>query len=180
MGSRCPCPARRSRRGTSRLWSLRHRRGRHLPALGELDRVRERFSSTCLRRASSPTMPAGASSSIRQPSSSSFSQARGATMSSAPSTQSRRLNGSCSRSSLPASIFEKSRMSSIRCSSASPLEWTTSANSRCSPVSSVSSSRPVIPMMAFIGVRISWLIVARKAHFAAWRPRPPLAHAAAR
>ena len=57
-------------------------------------------------------------------------------------------------------------MSSITRSSASPLERTTSANSRCSAVSSVPSSRPVIPMTAFIGVRISWLIVARNALFA--------------
>src|SRR5215472_2944903 len=54
-------------------------------------------------------------------------------------------------------------MSSITCSSASPLEWTTSANSRCSPVRSVPSNRSVMPITAFIGVRISWLIVARKA-----------------
>ena len=67
---------------------------------------------------------------------------------------------------MPASIFEKSRMSSITRSSASPLERTISANSRCSGVSSVPSSRPVIPITAFIGVRISWLIVARKALFA--------------
>ena len=87
-------------------------------------------------------------------------------MSSAPSTHSRRSNGSRSSSSLPASIFEKSRMSSITRSSASPLDRTTSANSRCSGVSSVPSSRPVIPITAFIGVRISWLIVARKALFA--------------
>ena len=95
-----------------------------------------------------------------------FSEARGATMSSAPSTHSRRSNGSRSSSSLPASIFEKSRMSSITRRSASPLDRTTSANSRCSGVSSVPSSRPVIPITAFIGVRISWLIVARKALFA--------------
>ncbi len=37
------------------------------------------------------------------------------------------------------------------------------AKSRWSSVSGVSSSRPLMPMTAFIGVRISWLIVARKA-----------------
>jgi hypothetical protein len=56
-------------------------------------------------------------------------------------------------------------MSSITRSRASPLDRTTSANSRCSGVSSVPSRRPVIPITAFIGVRISWLIVARKALF---------------
>ena len=48
-------------------------------------------------------------------------------------------------------------------SSASPEVWMVSANSRCSLVSAVSSSRPLIPMIAFIGVRISWLMVARNA-----------------
>ena len=57
-------------------------------------------------------------------------------------------------------------MSSITCRSASPLVRTTSANSRCSPVSSVPSRRSVIPITAFIGVLISWLIVARNALFA--------------
>jgi hypothetical protein len=37
---------------------------------------------------------------------------------------------------------------------------------RCSEVSSVSSRRPVIPITALSGVRISWLMVARKALFA--------------
>ena len=37
------------------------------------------------------------------------------------------------------------------------------AKSRWSSVSGVSSSSPLMPMTAFIGVRISWLIVARKA-----------------
>ena len=70
-------------------------------------------------------------------------------------------NGIGSISSLPASIFEKSRMSLMIVSSASP-EWrTVSAYSRCSGVSGVSSSSPVMPITPFIGVRISWLIVAR-------------------
>ena len=49
---------------------------------------------------------------------------------------------------------------------ASPLVRITSAKSRCSSVSSVSSNSPPIPITAFSGVRISWLIVARKALFA--------------
>ena len=39
------------------------------------------------------------------------------------------------------------------------------AKSRCSGVSFVSSRRLVIPMMPFIGVRISWLMVARNWDF---------------
>ena len=50
--------------------------------------------------------------------------------------------------------------------SASPDVRIVSAKSRCSASSSVSSSSPLIPMTAFIGVRISWLIAARNALFA--------------
>jgi hypothetical protein len=46
---------------------------------------------------------------------------------------------------------------------ASPDRCTVSPYSRCSGVSGVSRSRPVIPITPFIGVRISWLIVARNA-----------------
>ena len=56
-------------------------------------------------------------------------------------------------------------------SSASPEVRIVSAYSRCSVVSAVSSSRPLIPMIAFIGVRISWLIEARNALLARWRLR---------
>ena len=54
-------------------------------------------------------------------------------------------------------------MSLMIVSSASPLSRMVLAKSRCSSVSGVSSSSPLMPMTAFIGVRISWLIVARKA-----------------
>ena len=43
---------------------------------------------------------------------------------------------------------------------------TVSAYSRCSAVSGVSSSSPVMPMTPFIGVRISWLMLARNSLFA--------------
>ena len=92
-----------------------------------------------------------------------FRDAIGATTSSALSTEARSENGSDSRSTLPASIFEKSRMSLMIVSSASPDVRIVSAKSRCSGSSSVSRSRPLIPMTAFIGVRISWLIAARNA-----------------
>ena len=48
-------------------------------------------------------------------------------------------------------------------SSASPESRMVPAKSRCSALSGVSSSRPLMPITAFIGVRISWLIVARNA-----------------
>ena len=46
-------------------------------------------------------------------------------------------------------------------SRASPLFAMVDAYSCCSSSRSVSSSSPPIPMIAFIGVRISWLMVAR-------------------
>jgi hypothetical protein len=36
----------------------------------------------------------------------------------------------------------------------------------CSSLSAVSISNPIMPMTPFIGVRISWLMVARKSDFA--------------
>ena len=47
--------------------------------------------------------------------------------------------------------------------SASPLLRIVSANSCWSAVKDVSINNPLMPIMAFIGVRISWLIIARKA-----------------
>ena len=47
-------------------------------------------------------------------------------------------------------------------SSASPAVWTPWAYCRCRSSSSVVSRSPVRPITPFIGVRISWLMVARK------------------
>ena len=81
-------------------------------------------------------------------------------------TSSRRWNGSGWISSFPASTFEKSRISSRIVNNDSADPYAVARNPFCSSVSSVSRARPVIPMMPFIGVRISWLIFARKALFA--------------
>ena len=60
-------------------------------------------------------------------------------------------------------------------SSASPDVRIVSAKSRCSSLSGVSMSRPLMPMTALSGVRISWLMAARNELFAsfacsaAWR-----------
>jgi hypothetical protein len=48
----------------------------------------------------------------------------------------------------------------------SPLTRMASVNSRWRADRSVSPSRPAKPITAFIGVRISWLIAARKSAFA--------------
>src|SRR5207249_2122411 len=52
-------------------------------------------------------------------------------------------------------------MSLIKPSSASPEDLTVCKYSRCSAVSSVSSANSVIPSTPFMGVRISWLMLAR-------------------
>ena len=89
------------------------------------------------------------------------------TRSSADSTHSRRSNGCASMSMRPASIFEKSRMSLMIVSSASPRVADGRRRSRAARRRAcVSSSRPLMPITAFIGVRISWLMVARNELFA--------------
>ncbi len=71
------------------------------------------------------------------------------------STHARRSNGIDSRVMLPASTFEKSRMSLMMVSRWLQLVRMVLANSRCSVSRWVSSSRLAKPTMAFIGVRIS-------------------------
>jgi hypothetical protein len=75
---------------------------------------------------------------------------------------SRRSNEARASSSFPASIRERSRMPSIRSSRASDDSRSNRRYFRCCGPSSVESSRSEAPTMAFIGVRISWLMFARK------------------
>ncbi|OPZ05788.1 MAG: hypothetical protein BWZ10_03011 [candidate division BRC1 bacterium ADurb.BinA364] len=64
---------------------------------------------------------------------------------------------------LPASILEKSSTSSMMANKALELSTMALANSRCSPEISVSIRSAAMPTTPFIGVRISWLMFARKA-----------------
>ena len=50
--------------------------------------------------------------------------------------------------------------------SVEPLFCTICTYLRCSALKSLSSNKPVMPMMAFMGVRISWLMFARNSLFA--------------
>jgi len=75
-------------------------------------------------------------------------------------------NGLDSKSSFPLSTLEKSRISFMIDNSESPLHLIVSKLLRCSGFSSVSRMRSAKPIMAFMGVRISWLILARKSDFA--------------
>ncbi len=126
-----------------------------------------RLSSTCRNRPGSPTRVSGTSGRIRQASSSPFSCARGATIRRASATVSRSPNSIASSSSLRASIFEKSRMSLITESRESAASFTEPMSSRWCVVRRVLRARSVMPITAFIGVRISWLMLARNCPFAA-------------
>ena len=68
------------------------------------------------------------------------------------------LNGVCSKVIFPASTFAKSRMSLISTIKASPLILMASKYSFCLTDNSVFSKTLVNPIIAFIGVRISWLM----------------------
>mmetsp|Transcript_15882 Transcript_15882/g.66962 ORF Transcript_15882/g.66962 Transcript_15882/m.66962 type:complete len:320 (-) Transcript_15882:924-1883(-) len=80
------------------------------------------------------------------------------------STQFSSTNGLCSSVSLSASILEKSKTSFTMDSSVLPARVTMSMSSTWSPVRpSVISPKSSLPaMMALSGVRISWLVLARK------------------
>ncbi len=127
-----------------------------------LTELLSRFTRIWRSRVTSPTMKGGISLANSQASSSLFSEAFSFIRSIAESTHSYRSKGCLSSSMRAASILEKSKISLMIVSSASPLLRIVSAKSRCSALSGVSSSSPLMPIMAFIGVRISWLIIARK------------------
>ena len=70
-----------------------------------------------------------------------------------------------SRSSRPASIFDRSRMSLMISSSACADSRARSTLARCGCVSDSSRTRSSMPMIPFMGVRISWLMLARNSDF---------------
>ena len=119
-----------------------------------------RLVNICRTRPGSPRSPRSTSLPSKHPSSRPFSWAWSASSSTVPSTTDTRSKSIHSMDNLPASIFEKSRMSLMTVRSESPDRRTISAYSRCSAESFVSSNRLVMPTMPFMGVRISWLILA--------------------
>ncbi len=68
------------------------------------------------------------------------------------------LKGICSNDIFPASTFARSRISLIKTIKASPLILMAFKYSFCLTDKSVFNTTLVKPIMAFIGVRISWLI----------------------
>ncbi|MNE14606.1 hypothetical protein D3C80_1074910 [compost metagenome] len=82
-----------------------------VPSRVNLIALLTRFVRICLSRSGSPTSDSGVSRYTRLTSSSCLAWAAGARMVRVSCSRSRRLNGIWSSTSLPASIFEKSRIS---------------------------------------------------------------------
>ncbi len=123
--------------------------------------------TACRKRLGSPRRRYGTSGSTRAVNSNPFSWALMAVRSAMSSMVTRRLKSSFSIFSLRASILDKSKISLRSDSRAVLLVRTISANCLCSAPSWVSSRRSVMPIIPFMGVRISWLILARNSLCAA-------------
>ena len=124
-----------------------------------------RLVSTCCTRIGSPFSASGTNPSVTNPKSKPLPSARSANISITVATAPRNENSNCSKERRPASIFEKSRISLIKPNRKSAWPRTVSTLSRCSADSGLSNSNCVIPITAFIGVRISWLTLARNSLF---------------
>ncbi len=83
-----------------------------------------------------------------------------------PSISARSENGASSSSMRPASIFEKSSTSSMMRKSAAAELRTVPTRRFCRSFKGSRSRSSAVPTTPFIGVRISWLMVARKVDFA--------------
>ena len=136
------------------------------PASVNLMALPIRLSSTWRNRVGSPRKPQRAAGSTKVVRSIRFSRARGANSPAAPSTRSTRSKSIISSSTRPASSLEMSRTSLMTASNDSALSRTATAHSRCSSVSCEPSRMAFMPMMPFIGVRISCDMCARKSVFA--------------
>ena len=134
----------------------------HLAVLGELDRVGHQVGQ---HLAQAQRVAVHHRRQVRAPRGSSApgpSRGRAAPAAPAcPRPRARSVKSIGASSSLPASIFEKSRMSLMISSSDSPERYTACAKRRWRSSSAVPSSSSVMPRMPFIGVRISWLMLAR-------------------
>ncbi|MNE50716.1 hypothetical protein D3C80_1453080 [compost metagenome] len=127
----------------------------------------------CRTRVGSPRTMEGNCGSMRQVSSTlgaAFCDSRLAVS----STRAPMSNGMRSSSSWPASNLERSRISLSSSTSTFPESWAMDNCWRCSALSGLSRHRAIMPSRPLSGVRISWLMLARKAARAcaisrAWR-----------
>jgi len=132
-----------------------------LSILGELGRVAHEIEEDLPDPRGSLLMNPGTVSPMRQMISTGLLPRRGWVMLQTSKAVISRSKSMFWKVSWPASIFEKSRISLMSESSASPLLVMFRTNSTCSSLISVSRSMSANPMTEFIGVRISWLIRAR-------------------
>ena len=148
----------------------RRRRATTSPALGELDGVADQVDEHLPQpaRVADERVGHGSEPRGRPARAPSGGRDSASALTASPERVARGRTSVASSSSLPASILEKSRMSLITPSSESAdcldqLEILALLGRRAS----VSSTSSVMPMMPFIGVRISWLMLARNSLFAA-------------
>ena len=118
----------------------------------------------------SPSMNSGSAGSMSNHRSRPFLRAAGAKACATWPITSRKLKGSRSSCRPPASMREKSRMSLSRKSRVSAEPRRVASWLCCWGVNRLLASRSATPMMPFIGVRISWLMLARKALLARLAP----------
>ena len=133
-----------------------------VPSLVNLTALPSRFTSTCRRRSASTTTVPGRSAGTSHRSVRPFWAARCSNDSTVVLASIASDVGTGSIFIRPASIFEKSRMSSMMTSSDSADARIVCSWSRCGDGSGASSASSAMPRMPFIGVRISWLMFARK------------------
>ena len=114
-----------------------------------------KFTRTCRRRWGSPIRPMGTSDAVETSSSSPFACALSAMSSVTLSSTSPRSNRICSSAMCPDSTFARSRMSLIKSRRLVLDLRKMPSSSCCSGDSDPSESRSDMPMMAFMGVRIS-------------------------
>ncbi len=110
----------------------------------------------------SPRRPVGIFTSTCNASSIPLARAVTAKESIRPSVSSTRSKSSFSSTTRSAASFEKSSMSLTIVSNSSPFDRMISVWRRCSGVRSESESSSPVPMIPASGVRISWLMLARK------------------
>ena len=131
-----------------------------LPRWVNLTALFAKFISTCSSRSGSPRNRLGASGAITTLKSSCFSLACAPMMLPSRLMTWCRSKSTFSRAILPASILEKSRMSLRIFNSSSAESLILARYSRCC-FGDASSPKRVNPRIAFIGVRISWLMLAK-------------------
>ena len=131
------------------------------PASVNLTALLSRLASTCRRRTGSPLTRSGRSEGQLKVSSMCFCWALAAVSCTTCSRVWRNGKATDSSSRRPASILDRSRMSLRISSSDSAEPLTMSRYSRWVASRSVASASSVMPMTAFIGVRISWLMLVR-------------------